>query len=163
MPSLCRRIANIDRRLNTYLYNGPPWRAFRVCVLFVFTPLLVILAFLFLASSTDSDVMKHNQGKYLERRTYAGEAADVFTLPGHGFNKNAQVKLHVEAGYSTLVASHFGDRSMMYIYICEYVSILFSSFITEKKTNPTIIQRYIYIYIYIGSIYRCMEKSVKRS
>ena len=124
MPfNICREIAKIDRKLNVYFYHGPSWRIFRVCAIFLILPLCVVYILLLLASGTESDIMTHNQGKYLEHRVYAGESADVFTLPGNGFSKNGVAQIHIEAGYSTLVASHFGNRVMMYVYICQYVSI----------------------------------------
>ncbi len=125
MPyNIFREIAKIDRKVNLYLYHGPPWRVFRMCAIFVVIPLCALYLFLLLASGTDSDIMKHNQGKYLEQRVYAGESSDVFTLPGNGFSVNGVARIKIEAGYSTLVSSHFGDRVMMYVYICQYVSII---------------------------------------
>ena len=52
------------------------------------------LHFFLVTSWSDAEIMKHNRGKYLEERAYSGASADVLTLPGHGFTKGANVKIH---------------------------------------------------------------------
>ena len=85
----CDKLVACERRLHAYLYGGPPPRIFKVWIVALFVPLLLVYIFSLITSGSDAEIMKHNRGKYLEERAYSGASADVLTLPGHGFTKGA--------------------------------------------------------------------------